>query len=153
MAKRKPQPKPKKSRIDYDLAAECIVFAVMNGDEAASEEYDRTVRTIQRYRRRMYSDPELSQVVAYKLDQVKIDLWPHKMGEALEAALDAVTAACKKIQERPDPNSLLALSGALGVLLDYQLAFKMLNERIKENSEYPANDRSVGTFAGVQAKA
>jgi len=139
-------------RIDLNLAAECLVYAAFHGDEAASEKFGRTVRTIQRYRSRSLEDPELSGVVAYKISQFEKTDWPDKLSRTIEGALEAVATACKELDKKK-PESLEAIGATLAVLFDYKLAIDLLNARTSENRILTATDRQMGPFETVQGEA
>jgi catabolite regulation protein CreA len=139
-------------RIDINLAAECLVYAAFHGDEAASKKYGRTVRTIQRYRKRSFDDPELSGVVAYKISEFEQSDWPDALGQTIDSALSAVQTAMTEL-DKSKPESLEAIGSTLAVLFDYKLALELLNARTEENRIYTATDRQVGSFAGVQGEA
>lgn len=139
-------------RIDFNLAAEALVYAAFHGDEAAAVEFKRTVRTIQRYRSRSLDDPELSGVVAYKISQLELSDWPSRLERTIEGALEAVQTACRELDKKK-PESLEAIGATLSVLFDHKLAVDLLNARVEENKYYTATDRSPGSFQGVQGEA
>lgn len=60
------KPKPKRERFNRERAARVLVDAITLGDRTAADRHQVTEKTVQRYRARLLTDPELSRIVQEK---------------------------------------------------------------------------------------
>lgn len=100
MAKRgKPQAVAKKQTLQK--IADVIMYAVFHGDQAAMDKFGLARRTIQRYRKRSLKEPELAQIVAYRLDQLEGASLPDEIEATISEALQAVRKAASNLDGSP----------------------------------------------------
>jgi len=113
---------------NYDLAATVLVEAAYSGDNVAAQKYGKSVRTIQRWRRRMAEDRHLSSFVAQKKAQAERE-WAKELAPAIRAAIEFVQRAAQHM-EPADPEALHAMAGALKILTEVAMTKEVLDARL-----------------------
>lgn len=127
-------------KLDIDGKAKALVYAEMHGDEAAAREYGITLRTLQRYRKQMSVDPDLSQSVAYMTAEVKEpDDWASRATRAIRALLDYFERASRDASTA-DPDTIAALAAAHNSVSETLLAIRILDEQASAQAGADAHE-------------
>ena len=114
-------------RFDHDKAARIVAEAVAIGDKAACAKHHIALRTLQSYRKRLESDPQLAQACADKKAIVEAD-WAARLPGALAACVDWIHDNLPKLKAKPE--SLHAVAGAMKLLADTGLQKQLLDVRL-----------------------
>lgn len=117
-----------KRRIDYNRAATILVEAIWLGDQRTAKKWGITQRTIIRYRNKLETDDELSQLVTYKNDVFTND-WAAGIPSAIRAAISFLQEAAMKANPE-DPAVIHAVAGALKMLAEVGLTKEVIDARL-----------------------
>ena len=111
---------------DRESAAAILLDALLRGDAKAAAHWGVTVRTIQRYRRRMGGDELLSQAVAQKGQRVRAEI-----GERLELAVASTIEALAELVRQAEPGDgvIHEVAGALKILVEAQVGLEVIRAR------------------------
>jgi hypothetical protein len=125
-----------------DLAAAALLEAVFRNDATACEKYGIGIRTLQRYRQKLHTDPELAGIVATK--KALFDrAWADDLVKALRGAAlfiaEATETARKNDKCKTDPEMIAAMAGALKLCADVHLTSKVLDARLADSNR-PTNE-------------
>jgi len=112
-----------------EMMADCILWAAFHGDESSATKFGVGKRTIQRWRKRSLSEPELAKLVAYRLDQVEGADVPDQLERSIQDMLEAVSAMTNR--KTWSSEDMLAFAEIFKAVAGYDLTRKMLHERFK----------------------
>lgn len=134
-------------RVDNDRAAAILVDAAYKGDEAAAQEWGVSVRSVERYRARLATDPKLAVTVAEKralAERDWIDCFPATLG----AGADFIERAAKQGDPK-DPNMVHAVAGAMKLMAEIMFVKRMLDARLNERTpeQYRTNRPQIAEMA------
>jgi uncharacterized protein (DUF2384 family) len=116
------------ANFDYERAARALAQAAIEDDATAAKAEGITVRTLQRYRKRLQTDANLSQLVAHK-KAVLEKAWAHKIAPAQRAALDFLTKAMRELNPA-DPDAVHSAAGALKIITECGLVNEVIRARL-----------------------
>lgn len=133
---------------DQDKAAKIVLDAEMMGDEAASKKWSVSERSIQRYRKKLGSSPELARVVESK-KALQDAAWAHQIPEAIEACIKYIREAAEAC-DRSDPNAVHAIAGAAKVLSEIKMTREVIDARLAES--HRQNDEAPGQVVAIEAQ-
>lgn len=112
---------------NYDLAAAILVEAAFNGDQAASEHWGISIRSIQRYRAKLGKDKKLASSVADK-KKVFEGRWADNISPAITNGISYLTKAIQEIASTPE--GIHAVAGAVKLLSEIEMTKRMLDARL-----------------------
>lgn len=120
--------------LDIERAAKVLVDSCFMTDAEAAKRHGVSRRTVISYRHRL--DPahetftaELAQHFTVKLREAReVEGWADGLTETIRKAMSAVCECCDEM-DKSDPRTLPALTEALRVLVDAQLALDILYAR------------------------
>ena len=116
------------ARLNYERAALVLVEAVYYGDRVASERWGISVRSINRYRHRLATDPELAELVRLKKEAFERD-WIEEMPAAIRAGVRFLTNAFGA-SDPTDPDAIHAVAGAIKILAEVGLTKEIIDARL-----------------------
>lgn len=116
---------------DYERAARALANAAFTNDTTAANDEGITIRTLQRYRKRLDADGTLSQLVAQKKAALERE-WASKIAPALRSALDFLTRAGQEADPR-DPEAIHAIAGAFKLVNEGALAKAVIDVRLAQH--------------------
>lgn len=126
---------------DKELLATVLLEAVYTTDERACARYGVSVRTLQRARQQLATDPELAGIVATKKKSFD-DAWADALPVALRHAVETVGAMTLAILASPtfgaNPFALEKVAGAAKLIADIYYTGKLIDARIAQQ------DREAG---------
>lgn len=128
---------------NYDFAALVLYDAAVFGDRFATEKYGITKRSISRYRKRLQTDPILSQ----KVFELRKGIVPPKTSaqDAMDAALEFIQDAPKHL-ERGRVQDLLAVAQTYKTIAEIELAGKIIDARLAQiPGQLGTADRQMAT--------
>jgi len=111
-----------------DRAAKLLVEAATDGDKAVAERHGVTVRSLQRYRKALVRDEELSRAVADKKAKVEAG-WADQIPGALRAAIAFLQKAAEQADPK-DPAAIHSVAGAMKLLSETSATWKVLDARL-----------------------
>ena len=115
-------------RLDYEKAAVILVEAAYYGDAKTAERWGITDRTIQNYRGRLDSDPELSSYFALKKAAFENE-WANEIPAAIRSALRFIVRA-GELADPKNPEAIHAVAGALKIVTEVELTREIINARL-----------------------
>jgi hypothetical protein len=119
--------------INKELAATVLLEAAYTTDEKACARYDVSVRSLQRWRRSLASDPDLAGLVHTKKEAFD-KAWAESLPLAMRSAVETITAIAVNIREDPlmkkNPLALEKVAGALKTVAEVYYTGKMIDARI-----------------------
>ena len=118
------------NKFDYERASRALAQAALEGDQAAAQAENLSVRTIQRYRRRMDEDQTLSQLVAEKKARLETE-WAHEIAPTLRAALKFLQRAATALDPR-DPDAVHAVAGAFKLVNEGHQTVRVIDARLAD---------------------
>jgi hypothetical protein len=116
--------------------AQILVEALYGGDREAAKKHGVSVRTIQLYRKRLQTDPELSRFFALKKDAFE-GMWLEDSTSAIREAIRFLQRAATQA-DPTDPNAIHAVAGALKILAEVSLTREVLSVRLEEGTPHTA---------------
>jgi len=122
--------------VNRERVAQILVEALHNGDSEASRKFGVSIRTLQRYRRRLHTDRELSQIVALKKTAFE-QMWLEDATQAIREAIRFLQRAAVEA-DPTDPNAIHAVAGALKILAEVSLTREVLSVRLEEGTPHTA---------------
>lgn len=120
---------------DRDRAARILVDAIALGDKAAADKWQVSEKTIQRYRERMQSDPDLSAFVQSIL-AAEAREWRKVRLNFLRTSIAKLTTL---VEAASEPKHIRDVSEAIRVVGELQLASDALNVDAGEASDVEGN--------------
>lgn len=111
-------------KLNYDFAATVLVNAMQEGDELTCHKFGVSIKTIERYKKRVQHDPVLAEHVAQKQQLVNRD-WTADILPAMRAAIEFIRRAAESADTR-DVNAIQAVAGALKVLSEIYMTQEVL---------------------------
>lgn len=127
---------------DHERAARVLASAAFEGDTKAAQREGITVRTVQNYRRRLASDPRLSQLFADKKATLETE-WAHDIAPTIRCALAFIQRAAEALNPG-DPNAVHAMAGALKLVNEAGLALRVIDARLGDDRR-PTNQSARST--------
>lgn len=126
-----------------DRAAKMLVEAATLGDKATAKKYGISLRSLQRWRKRLEGDTDLSSAVAAKKARVE-EGWADEIPGALRAAIAFLRKAAEKA-DPADPAAIHSVAGAMKLLSETSATWKVLDARLARQN------RPAGSEAGSVA--
>lgn len=114
-------------QFNHERAALILVEAAYYGDRATGDRWGVSIRSIQRYRARLDSDQELSQLVALKKEAFERD-WTEEMPAAIRTGIRFLNTAFQEA-DPTSPEAIHAVAGAMKILAEIGLTREVLNVR------------------------
>ena len=121
------KPRP---NFDYERASRALAVAALEGDATAAQREGITVRTLQRYRKQLDTDPLLSQLVAEKKAALENN-WANEIAPTLRAALAFIRKAAENLDPK-DPEAVHAIAGAFKLVNEGHQTMKVIDARLAE---------------------
>jgi hypothetical protein len=125
------------NELDNELAATVLFEAMYTTDEKAANRYGVGVRSIQRWRARLATDPILAGVFASK-KRLFDARWADELPIALRKAVALIGSQCDAISADTDiqksPDVLHAVTGAAKTLADVLMTNKVVDARIAQET-------------------
>lgn len=146
--------KPKARHADPELVATMLVEAVYSTDDMVCGRYGIVVRTLQRYRQQLATDPELSAIVASK--KLAIDArWADELPNLLRKCTETLTECMESVKSDPkaktDANVIHALAGVYKICSEVQLTGRVIDARYADtNRPQDGVPRQVATQASIE---
>lgn len=123
--------------LEKDLLATALLEAAFTTDEEACKRFGISVRSLQRARRELGHDLELSDLVARK-KALADAAWADQLPRALREALHSIADISKELRENPEtkrnPYALERLAGALKLCADVYYTGKVIDARIADTN-------------------
>jgi predicted Zn-dependent protease len=115
---------------DKELVATVFVEALVTTDERACAKYGISLRTLQRWRKKLASDPLVSQYVATKKEAIDA-AWADDLGAPIKAAAKLITDAAESADQvtKRNPEFVRAIAGALKICAEVKLTSKIIDAR------------------------
>ena len=124
---------------DNALAARALVDAALFGEATACDKHKITLRTLQRYRAALDTDPELSQMYTQLSRETTARNWADELDATLSAGIRKIKSL---IEKTTDPASLGAVTEAVKSLATIAITKEVLGaENDAGNSGHPATGR------------
>lgn len=125
--------------------AEAIVTAAFHSDHEAAKRLDVSRRSIIRWRKQMADDPELSQIVTKKYQELREDAdWIEDATRTIQQAFGFLRQAADNLDPQ-DPKAVEAVADAIRTISEAKLTAKVINARLAEE------DRQDATTSGKNA--
>lgn len=124
-----------------EYAAAVLIEALFSSDDEACKRHGCTIRSLQNYRKRLSTDPELVEVFAKKkelFDQAWADRLPVALCKSLEFLTEAADEARRDPTYRKNPAVIQAIAGSMKLIADVLLTSKIINARLA-NPDRPTN--------------
>jgi transposase-like protein len=128
-----------------ERVAQILVEAATLGDKATAEKHGITQRSLQRWRKQLPDDTELSSTVADKKAKVEAG-WADEIPGALRAAVTFLRKAAEQADAK-SPEAIHAIAGAMKLLSETSATWKVLDARLARQN------RQVDGQAGPPAGA
>lgn len=119
-----------------ERAATILVEAAYFGDQPTSDKWGVSIRSIQRWRERIDTDPKLAVLVASKKALLE-GAWADELGGAIVAGIAYLKKAPSELPVSPE--GIHAVAGSVKLLSTIETTKRMLDTRLK-NIEEPAKD-------------
>lgn len=133
---------------DAERAARVLVDACFMTDAEAAERHDLSRRTVLNYRKRLASDAELAQLFTAKLQEARAhEGWADDLTSTIRTAMSAVRR-CANEMDPTKPSTLQALTDALRVLTEAQLALRVIDARLAQQDRQPEPAPGEGAAFG-----
>lgn len=116
---------------DYERASRALAVAALEGDHAAAQRENLTVRTLQNYRKLLQTDDALSQLFAEKKARLESE-WAHEIAPTLRAALAFLKRAAQAL-DPSDPNAVHAVAGAFKLVNEGHQTMRIIDARLAEH--------------------
>ena len=131
--------------IETEEIAAILSYGDIHGDSAAARQFGVSLRTVQRYRKKLKlgSDPELTQAVAEKSRTVA-EKYGDLMDEVFELALQALKTRVQTAHDNVAPIEDRALIGAIKILGDQRVTRDFLADEDDEE-----DDEELGDGLGI----
>lgn len=110
--------------------AHAVVAAVTHGDRVAAERAGISVRSLERWRAELSSDPDVAALVVARRARA-VSVWSDKLDAALSASCDFIERAAE-VLDPADAGAVRAMTKALGTLAEVQQRKRILDERLGE---------------------
>jgi hypothetical protein len=131
--------------LNKEVVATVLIDAVYTTDEQACQNYGVSVRSLQRWRRRLFDgDPELAGLVATKKaarDAAWADSLPNVLAKCLHALEDCFAAVQSDPEVLKRPDIIFALSGAYKICAEVHLTSRFIEARVSGNMGQPGLSR------------
>jgi hypothetical protein len=136
--------------LDTEEIAAILSYGDIHGDSAAARQFGLSLRTVQRYRRKLKEglDPALSQAVV-KTRQTVAQKYGDLMDEVFELGLIALKARIQTACDNPAPIEDRALIGAIKIIGDQRTVRDFLAEDEGEDEFGTSDDREAEEAAGA----
>lgn len=105
-----------------------LCTAMVFGDRKASEDFDISRRSIQRYRERLGTDDKLRQMTT-ALRQKQTEKWLEELPDAISSVV-AFIKTCAQNLEPYNPDNMVAATKALEVLFDVKTTQTVIEARL-----------------------
>jgi hypothetical protein len=131
--------------LDKNLIATVIVEALYTTDERACKKYGISTKSLQRYRKQLATDDELSSCVHTKkaaLDNAWADELKFTLSKGIRILADCFEAVGSDPVYSKNPEIIKSIAGAIMCCADVELTGKMINARIAPE------DRAAGEVPG-----
>lgn len=115
-------------KLDYDKVAMILVEAFLFGDEQAAKRNGLGLRTIQNYKSRMRTTPELAEKFIQKKEIVESD-WANEIKPAMIAAVDYLKRASQSNDTSPE--MVHAIAGAAKILSGIGMTKELVDARVR----------------------
>ena len=116
------------ARLDYDRASTVLVEAAYFGDKQAAERNGISVKTVERYRKRLETDVKLSEFVQLKKAQFEAS-WAEDVSLALKKGVDFFNRVFDKASVM-NAQTIHAAAGAFKILFEAKLTKDVLDARL-----------------------
>jgi len=126
-------------RIDRERIARLLVDAILLGDKTAAVRHKVSEKTVQRHRKRLTTDAELSEIVQ-KLGRDAEHGWHFRRSQFLRRTLDKLD----EMVQNAGPDDFEHVIEALRAAGDLDLASEALGLRDRDNREGPAAPEDQG---------
>ncbi|WP_287408284.1 hypothetical protein [Oceanithermus sp.] len=124
-------------KFNYERASRMLAEAMFHGDHAVVERYGTSLRSLQRYRRRLADgDRVLADLVAEKKAALERE-WAGELAPAIREGIMFLRRAAKAA-DPSDPDAIHAVAGSLKILSEIALTKEVLDAR------FAATDRPHG---------
>lgn len=137
------------SAFNHDHAAAVLIEALVSNDEAVCLKYGISLRTVQRWRRRLATDPGLSSAVATK--KAALDAaWADDLAAPIRAAARLITDAAEgaDVITKRNPEFVHAIAGALKICAEIKLIVRVLDARLQGGTQKGEDEQSGLASAG-----
>jgi hypothetical protein len=132
-----------------ELAAQAIAECVLLGIEATCDKHRITRRTLERWKKRLDSDTELSQRVATKIELVEKD-WADELPGAIRSAIGFLKRAAEQADVK-NSDVIYSVAGSLKILSDVTMSRRVLDARLKSKEPKVAGSPRADSPAGEEA--
>jgi hypothetical protein len=127
----------KGSELDIEVVAAVLVEAPFTTDDAVCKKYGISVRSLQRYRQRLLTDPRLADLVATKKD-VFDSAWAQTFPKALSTSIrvtgEMIAAIAADPQMLKNPIALEKVAGAMKLLTEAYYTSKWFDAQLRKQS-------------------
>lgn len=127
------------AEINKELAATVLIEAAYTTDEKAAARYGISLRTIQRWRSKIQTDPILAGFVATK-KRAFDEAWAEEIPVTLRKAMRFLNDAFEKADAR-NPAIIESVVGAIKIIAEVQMTGRWIDARIG-NQDRAANQLS-----------
>jgi hypothetical protein len=124
-----------------ERAAQLIVEATLDGDDAVTKRHAVSLRTLQRWRQALGTDDKLAQPVADRKSLIEA-----KWADTIPAALRSCVAFLQKAAELADPKdpeAIHAVAGSMKLLSETRGTWKMLDLKLARLAAKDREDREA----------
>jgi hypothetical protein len=133
-------------KVDDQVVAQVLIESAYGSDEATCAKYGVSLRSLQRYRRRLITDDSLAKIVERKREAFDRQ-WATTLNRAIGKATSAIEAIAGEIAKDPkqaskNPAILEALAKALYTCASVKLANRVIDARISAG-RFDANDDEI----------
>lgn len=128
------------AEINRELAATVLIEAAYTTDEKACQKYGVSIRSLQRWRKSLASDPVLAGFVATKKEAVD-KAWAESLPVAMKEATQTIASIAAAIRVHPQmkdsPLALEKLAGALKLCADVYYTGRIIDARLAGQNRPP----------------
>ena len=117
-------------KFNTERAAIALVDALTLGDRAAAQKHNVSLKSIENWRARLESDPDLKKQFQLK-QRAMHEAWIDEIPSALQAQLGFFKRMAQDGDPK-DPETIRAVVEVLKVLTDIQFAKKLMDARLSE---------------------
>jgi len=115
---------------NYERAGAALAEAAFYGDTQAAEHFGISIRSIQRYRKRLKEDDKLASVVVEK-KRILEEAWADELPGAIGSAVEFLHRAGKEA-DPTDPDAIHSVAGALKILSQVAMTRKVIDARLSK---------------------
>lgn len=118
-------------KFNYERAASALTDAIAIGDEAAAKRWNVSVRSIELWRVRLNTDPQLAEFFS-QTNKLKINDWVGELPEAIAAGINFLKTAFEK-SDCTNPEIQAALATGLKILADIDTTRRIIDVQLQQS--------------------